>query len=81
MFAESAEPLSRNCDANMTRNEHVYALFWRPEAAGDNISGENVKTIEGYAALNLEVASISSFLDIPQNSVRDGGGGGGGHQR
>ena len=50
----------------MTQNEHVYAIGSRPEAAGDVISGENAKTTEGYAALNFEVASFTSFRDIPK---------------
>ena len=45
----------------MAQNEHVYAIFCRPEVAGDVISGGNVKTIEGYVVLNFEAASISSF--------------------
>ena len=48
----------------MTQNEQGYAICCRPEVAGDVISGENVKTIEGYAALNFEAASFSSFRDI-----------------
>ena len=48
----------------MTQNEHVYAIYGRPEVAGDVLSAENIKTIEGYAALNFEVASFSSFRDI-----------------
>ena len=40
----------------MTQNEHVYAICCQSEVVGDVISGENVKTIEGYAVLNLEVA-------------------------
>ena len=48
----------------MTQNEHVYAICcYRPEVAGDVISGGNVKTIEGYGVLNFEAASISSFLE------------------
>ena len=31
--------------------------------AGDIISGENVKAIEGYAALNIETASVSIFRE------------------
>ena len=31
----------------MTQNEHVHAIFYRPKAAGDVISGESVKAIEG----------------------------------
>ena len=48
----------------MTQNEHVYAICHRPEVAGDVISGENVKTIEGYDVLNFDVTSFSSFRDI-----------------
>ena len=66
----------------MTQSEPVYAICCRLEVAGDVISSENVKAIEGYAVLNFEVASFSSFRDIPPKSFRDGeGGGGGGHQR
>ena len=43
----------------MTPNEHVYAICCRPEVAGDSISSENVKTIEGYAVLNFEVAAFA----------------------
>ena len=45
----------------MTKNEHVYVTCCRPEVAGDVISGENIKTIEGYALLNFEAAIISGF--------------------
>ena len=45
----------------MTKNEHVYAIFCRPELAGDVISGGNVKTIESYVLLDFEAASASSF--------------------
>ena len=31
------------------------------ELAGDVISGENVKIVEGYVVLNFEAASVSSF--------------------
>ena len=48
----------------MTKNERIYAIWCRPEAGGDAFSGENVTTIEGYAALNFEVASFSSCRDI-----------------
>ena len=51
----------------MTQNEHVYAICCRPEVAGDVISGENVKTIEGYGVLNSEIASFSNFGDIKKN--------------
>ena len=48
----------------MNQNEHVYAICCRSEVAGDVISGETVKTTEGYAVLNFEVASFSNFWDI-----------------
>ena len=37
------------------------------EVVGDAISGEHVKITEGYALLNVEVASSSSFRDIQKN--------------
>ena len=49
----------------MAQSEHVYAICCRPEVAGDVVSGENVKTIEGYAVLDFEFASFESFRDIP----------------
>ena len=58
----------------MTKNaksEHVYAICCRPGVAGDVISGENVKTIDGYAVLNFEVASFSSFRDIENHFVTE----------
>ena len=48
----------------MTQNEHVFVICCQREVAGDVISSENVETIEGYALLNFEVASHSSFRDI-----------------
>ena len=48
----------------MTKNEHVYAISCQPEVAGDVISGEHLKTVEGYAGLNFDVANFSSFQDI-----------------
>ena len=60
----------------MTQNERAYAICCRPEVDGDVISDENVKTVEGYAALNCEVASSNSFRDIFKIYIfRDGGGG------
>ena len=50
-----------NRGQNMTQKEHVYAIFSRPEVAGDVISGGNVKTTEGYALLSFEASSFSSF--------------------
>ena len=45
----------------MTQTEHIYAIFSRPEVAGEAISGGHVKTIEGYFVLHFESASVSSF--------------------
>ena len=59
---------------NMTQIEHVYAICCRREVAGDVISGENVKTIEGYTVLNFEVASFCSFRRIKIKSFSDGSG-------
>ena len=55
------ESVSRNRQPNTTQNEDVYAIRCRPEAADDIISGENVKTIQGYAVLNFEISRIRSF--------------------
>ena len=52
----------------MTQTEHAYAIFCRPEAAGDVITSGNVKTIEGYVVLNIETASISSFRENQNQS-------------
>ena len=53
----------------MTQNEHVYTICCRLEVAGDVISGESVKTTEGYALLNVEVASISSFREKSKSAT------------
>ena len=47
----------------MTQNEHVYEICCWPDVAGDVISSENVNTIEGYALLKFEAATISSFRE------------------
>ena len=55
---------------NMAQNEHVYAICCQPEVAGDDvISSENVNTVDGYATLNFEVASFSSFRDIQKKII------------
>ena len=51
----------------VTKNEHIYAICCRPEIVGDVISGWNVKTVERYVVVNLEVASSSSSQDISKN--------------
>ena len=62
------EPLSSHRDSNITQNEHVYAICCRPEVAGNVVSGENVKTIDGHAVLNFEIASLVSEIGLfPQN--------------
>ena len=54
----------------MTQTEHVYAIFCRPEVAGDVITGGNVKTIvEDYVVLNFETASISSFREKSKSAI------------
>ena len=53
----------------MTQSERVYAIYCRPEVDGDVITGENVKTIEGYDVLNFEVTSSNSFRDIHKKSI------------
>ena len=60
----------------MTQNEHVCAIYCLLEVNCDVISGRTVKTVMGYAVVNIEVASFSNFLDIlPPKSFRDDGGG------
>ena len=56
-----ADFISSSGHLNMTKNEHVYAICCRMEVAGDVISSENVRTIDGYAVLNFEAASLCSF--------------------
>ena len=51
----------------MTQNEHVYAICCGLEVAGDAISGENIKTIKGYALSNFEGAIVSSFRENTKN--------------
>ena len=78
-FSESAEPLSRNHDPNMTQSLHVYTICFQPQVVYDVISGRNVKTIDGYPVVIFELASSNGFRDIPKKSFRDGGGSG--HRR
>ena len=46
----------------MTQSEHIYAICCRVEVVVDVISGEHVKTIDGCAVLNFEVARSSSSV-------------------
>ena len=56
----------------MSHNERVYEIGSWPEVDGDVISSRNVKTVEGYVALNFEVASPSSFRHFLERSLCDG---------
>ena len=47
----------------MIQNEHIYAICCRSEVVGDVISGENVKTTNGYALLHFEAGGISNFQE------------------
>ena len=64
----------------MTQNGHIYAICCRQVVDDNGISSEHVKTLEGYAVLNLEFGCSGSFRDSPK-SFRDGRGFRGGHQR
>ena len=48
----------------MTQNEHIHAIWCRPEVGGDVISGENVKIIYGNAVLNFEFASFGKHAKL-----------------
>ena len=70
-----------DCREIATQNWHVYAICCRPEGECDVVSGQNEKTIDGYVAVDFEVASSSSFRDTLKimfhvslkNWVRDAG--------
>ena len=53
----------------MTQNEHIYTIFCRAEVAGDVLSGENVKAIEGYALLHFEAALFSGFRENKKSAI------------
>ena len=59
----------RHCGPNLTQNERVYAICCPPEVAGGVISGENLKTIERYAVLNIEAATVSSFREKTKSAI------------
>ena len=65
----------------MTQNLHVYTICFRPEVVYDVISGQSVKTIEGYLVVNFDFARSDTLRYIQKKSFRDGGGGGGGGHR
>ena len=46
----------------MTRNEQVYAICCRMEVGDEIISGRNIKTIQGYTAVNFEDATVLSNI-------------------
>ena len=78
---KSTEPLSRNRDPKLSQTEqHVNAICCRLYVNDDVISGQNIKTGQGSAVINVEGASFSTFLNIPKRSfcdveVGDGSGG------
>ena len=51
----------------MSQNLHVCTICLRPEVVCDIISSRNVKTIDGYLAIDFEVAISNSFRDIKKN--------------
>ena len=51
----------------MSQNEHVYAICCRLEVDDAVISGQNVKTLEGYVMVNFEIVGFSGFRDIQKN--------------
>ena len=51
----------------MTQNLYVCTIYFRPEEVYDVISGQNVKTTEGYLGVNFELATFHSFRDIQKN--------------
>ena len=48
----------------MIQIEQLYTICCRPEEAGEVVSGETVRIVDGYVVLNFEAASFSSFRDI-----------------
>ena len=69
LFENRLNRYRENRHPNMTQIEHVYAICCQLEVAGDVISGDNVKTVEGYAVLNFEVVSYSIFRKILLKNV------------
>ena len=61
---QNCEPFQKRL--NMTQNEHVYAICYRPEVAGDAISRRTVEIIEGLWSAKFQVASSSSFRYFPK---------------
>ena len=55
----------------MTQKEHVYAICFRPEVAGDVISGGNVNTIECYVVLNLKLLALVVSEQIKISHLRN----------
>ena len=68
-FLKSTKPLSRNRNPNVTQSGKVCANCCRPEVDCDVIVYRNVKTIEGYVVVNVEVASSNCFCDFPQKII------------
>ena len=51
----------------MTKNVHVCTICCRLEVAYGVISGRNVKSIDGYLVVDLDVASSNRFRYILKN--------------
>ena len=60
-ISKQVELLSRNRDPNIIQNCPVCAICCRPEMDCDVISSRNIKTFDGYVAVNIKGASSSSF--------------------
>ena len=59
----------REIATRTTQNEQIYAIYCRPEIAGDVIAGENLNTMERYVALKFDCVSFSCFRDIKNHFV------------
>ena len=55
----------------MTQNEHVYAICCQLLVDDDVIFRWNIKTVEGYVAVNFEATSFSSLMTFPKRSFCD----------
>ena len=55
----------------MSQNEQVYAIYCRLEVVCDVISGENVKTNEGYALLKVKLVALAVSVKIKISHLRN----------
>ena len=63
-FSKAVQPLSRNRGPNITQNWHVCAMCCRTKVDCDVISGRNVKTMDCYVVVNIEVANFQYIKKI-----------------